>query len=208
MGSIDDSGYPTGTVRPRRLGRRPSTSKAELSHIALQLFDERGFDETTVDEIAWAAGIGRRTFFRYFASKNDVPWGEFDAHLEGMRATLRAAPVDRPVLEVLHRAVLDFNRFPPDEASWHRRRMALILRTPALQAHSTLRYAAWRDVVAEYVAYRAGKDRMSLVPQSVAYAFLGVAIAAYEQWLAREDSDLELLLDDALRLLVQGFPLP
>ncbi|TQM06248.1 TetR family transcriptional regulator [Pseudonocardia kunmingensis] len=52
-----------------------SSARSEVEHIALDLFTERGFDTTTVDDIAAAAGIGRRTVFRYCPSKNDIPWG-------------------------------------------------------------------------------------------------------------------------------------
>jgi len=187
-----------------RAGRRPVTSAAELERHALMIFAERGFDATTVDDIAAAAGIGRRTFFRYYASKNDVAWGEFDAHLETMRAALAAVPADAPVLPALRRAILAFNTYPVTEADWHRRRMALILRTPALQAHSMLRYARWRDVVAEFVAARTGRAVGVLEPQATAWAFLGVAVAGYEEWLAHADADLIPILDRALALLVEG----
>jgi len=187
-----------------RAGRRPATSAAELERHALLIFEERGFDATTVDDIAAAAGIGRRTFFRYYASKNDVAWGDFDGHLETMRAALAAVPADVPAPAALRRAILDFNTYPAAEAAWHRRRMALILRTPALQAHSTLRYAAWRAVVAEFVAARTGRQPGALEPRAVAWAFLGVAVAGYEEWLAQPDAELTPILDRALRLLVDG----
>ena len=149
-----------------RTGRRPATSAVELEHVALRIFGERGFEETTVDDIAAAAGIGRRTFFRYFASKNDVAWGDFDTHLEGMRAALAATPASVGIAEALRTAILDFNRYPAPEAGWHRARMVLILRTPALVAHSALRYAGWRAVVAEFVAARTGEPVEALVPQA------------------------------------------
>jgi mycofactocin system transcriptional regulator len=210
---VDDPGYddpgfdnPGGPDAdfPTRPGRPPATSAAEIARIALQLFDERGFDDTTVDDIARAAGIGRRTFFRYFTSKNEVPWGDFDGELRRMRDWLRAAPVDQPAAAVLHDAVLGFNRYPEDELIWHRKRMALILRTPALQAYSTLRYAAWREVIAEFVATRLGVPAGDLVPQAVGYACLGVCVAAYEQWLEGEDGELGDVLDKALSLLTDG----
>src|SRR4051812_23602903 len=138
----------------RRAGRRPVTSRPEIEHIALELFTERGFDTTTVDDIAHAAGIGRRTFFRYYASKNDVPWGAFDEQLLRMRSTFAALAPDLPVMAGVREAVLDFNDVAPAEQPWHRRRLRLILETPTLQAYSTLRYASWRQVVAEYVAGR------------------------------------------------------
>jgi mycofactocin system transcriptional regulator len=189
---------------PRRVGRRPITSRFEIEHIALDLFIRRGFDNTTVDDIAAAAGIGRRTVFRYYASKNDIPWGAFDEQLDRMRATFAALPADVPVMEGVRVAVLDFNDVHPAEQPWHRRRLRLILGTPALQAHSTLRYAAWRQVVADYVAARLGVPPDSLVPQTIGHASLGVALAAYERWLSADDGELRELLDAVFRSLEQG----
>ncbi len=60
---------------PRGRGRARVTSKEGLGAVGLDLFIERGFDAVTVDDIAAAAGIGRRTFFRYFASKNTTSPG-------------------------------------------------------------------------------------------------------------------------------------
>src|SRR4051812_26554524 len=72
-------------------GRPPLTTRLEIERVAFALFAERGFDETTVEDIAAAAGISRRTFFRYFASKNDVVWGDFDAGLQHFAEVLDAA---------------------------------------------------------------------------------------------------------------------
>jgi mycofactocin system transcriptional regulator len=136
---------PVPTAVPvARAGRKRVTSRADLEHVAFDLFDRQGFERTTVDDIARAAGIGRRTFFRYFPSKNDVPWGNFDAELDRMRLRLKALPPQMPLMEAIRVAIVDFNTFAPEQIGWHRRRMRLILQTPALQAHSTLRYAAWR----------------------------------------------------------------
>ena len=189
-------------VRP---GRRPVTSRSEIEHIALEMFSEQGFEHTTVDDIAHAAGISRRTFFRYYASKNDIAWGAFDEQLVRMRAVLAAQPAELPVLECLRRAVLEFNHVDPDEQPWHRRRLRLILRTPALQAHSTLRYAAWRQVVADFVAERRGEPASELVPRSLGHACLGVCLAAYEQWLTDEGLELTDLLDRVFRSLERGW---
>ena len=189
----------------RRAGRRPVTSRFEIEHIALEMFSEQGFDHTTVDDIAHAAGIGRRTFFRYFASKNDVAWGAFDEQLLGMRATFAALPPDIPILRGIRSAVLDFNHVEPPEQPWHRRRLQLILKTPALQAHSTLRYATWREVVADYVAMRLGEPPGALIPQSLGHACLGVCIAAYERWLADDGPGLDDLLGDVFDSLERGW---
>lgn len=186
---------------PVHVGRRPITSRAEIEQVAFDLFDRQGFERTTVDDIASAGGIGRRTFFRYFPSKNDVPWGDFDGELARMRLRLEAAPAQTPLMDAIRHAIVDFNRVAPEQIPAHRRRMKFILRVPALQAHSTLRYAGWRQVIADFVAERTGLPSDALVPQAIAYAMLGVAIAAYEQWLSRTDADLCELLDEAIATL-------
>jgi len=192
-------------VAASRAGRKRVTSRADLEHVAFDLFDRQGFERTTVDDIACAAGIGRRTFFRYFPSKNDVPWGSFDTELERMRLHLKALPPQMPLMEAIRVAIVDFNTFPPEQIGWHRRRMRLILRTPALQAHSTLRYAAWRQVVGEFVGERIGQHPGALAPRTLGYVALGVAIAAYEQWLETDDADLSQLMDSAMRQLAAAF---
>ena len=126
------------------IGRRKVTTRADLENVAFDLFSRRGFEQTTIDDIASSAGIGRRTFFRYFPSKNDVVWGDFDADLDRMRRRLSAVPAGMPLMDALREAIVDFNAIAPEQIRAHRRRMEFILRVPALQAHSTLRYAAWR----------------------------------------------------------------
>jgi mycofactocin system transcriptional regulator len=182
-----------------RLGRRPTTTHLELEHVAFELFAKQGFDRTTVDDIASAADIGRRTFFRYFATKNDVPWGNFEAELDRLRAWLDACPSDLPLMDAIRLAIVDFNTFPPEAQTQHRHRMQLILGVPALLAHSTLRFVQWRQVIADFVAGRTGQDAYGLIPQAIGHATLGVAVAAYQQWLRDDHSDLTGLLDNAMR---------
>lgn len=188
-----------------RGGRARATTHGDLSHLALGLFLERGFEETTVDDIVAVAGIGRRTFFRYFRSKNDLPWGDFDTLLTGMRAHLDGMPVQLDLREALRRAVIEFNRFPADEIPFHRERMWLLLNVPTLVAHSTLRYAAWRQVIAEFIAHRRGQAPDELGPQALAWVCLGMCLAAYETWLADDDADLLDLLDEAFGNAVDLF---
>jgi mycofactocin system transcriptional regulator len=180
--------------------------------VAFGLFDRQGFEGTTVEDIARAAGIGRRTFFRYFASKNDVPWGGFEERLERMRARLAGCPPQTPLTEAIRLGVIAFHEAGPGaEGSggegWHRRRLELILRVPVLQAYATLRYAAWRRVIAEFVAGRTGQPPDSLVPVTVGYAVQGLSVAACEQWLAGADPDLGRLISAAVRGLAGAFAL-
>jgi mycofactocin system transcriptional regulator len=199
---------PPAVSRTGHPGRRRATSRAELEQVAFGLFAVHGFDATTVDEIAAAAGIGRRTFFRYFPSKNDVPWGAFEDELERMRIRLKACPPQTPLMDAIRLALIDFNRVALAQVPLHRRRMELILRVPTLLAHSTLRFTAWRAVIAEFTAERTGRRPDDLAPQAIAHAVLGVSVAAYEHWLDDPAADLGTLLDDAMRQLAAAYATP
>jgi mycofactocin system transcriptional regulator len=187
------------------MGRPRVTSRAALERLAFDLFARQGFEETTVDDIAVEAGIGRRTFFRYFTSKNDLVWGDFEEHLERLRTLLRETDSCVPLVEAVRRAVVEFNRFDVSEVPWHRQRMELILRVPTLQADSTLRYASWRGVIRDFVAERMELSPSAMVPRLAGYAFLSASIAAYEHWLScDEEVDLSDLLDEAIRRVGAG----
>jgi mycofactocin system transcriptional regulator len=188
-----------------RVGRRPATTHADLEEVAFALFAERGFDETSVDDIAAAAGIGRRTFFRYYPSKSDLVWGDFAAELVWMRRWLADVSPEVAMMEAVHQAVIEFNRISPEQASRHRQRLSFILGVPTLLANSTLRFAQWREVIAEFAARRLGLTPDDLLPRVIGYSALGAAVAAYEQWLSKEDVDLSEVLDQALGELAIGF---
>ena len=201
MSSIQDSPRPSP-------GRPQVTTHAQLEHVAFELFSRNGFDRTSVDEIGVAAGIGRRTFFRYYASKTDIVWGDFAAGLDRMRAILERSESAAPLLEALRVAVLDFNTVPPAQVEWHRRRMRLILGEPTLLANSTLRFAAWRAVIGSYVAERLGLPDGDLLPVMVGHTALAASLTAYEVWLASPHDDLAHLLDQAWDVLESGLSLP
>lgn len=187
-----------------RSGRPRATSRSELERIGFDLFARKGFDETTVDHIASEAGIGRRTFFRYFGSKNDLVWGDFEGQLEFLRELLAAVPRDVAVVDGLRSAIIEFNSFDRDTVPWHRRRMELILRVPALQADSALRYNAWRSIVTEHAAERLGLTPDALVPRLIGNVALAASVTSYELWLEDGEAELSALMDAAFRRLASG----
>jgi TetR/AcrR family transcriptional regulator, regulator of mycofactocin system len=180
-----------------RVGRRRSTSPQHVTDVALGLFADRGFAEVSVDDVAQAAGIARRTVFRYYASKNAIPWGDFDAHLQHLRELLDHVDPGTPLGEALRAALLSFNTFDESETVRHRQRMRVILQTAELQAYSMTMYAGWRQVIADFVAHRTGVKPTDLQPQTVAWMMLGVALSAYEHWLDDESASLPRALGDA-----------
>jgi mycofactocin system transcriptional regulator len=186
-------------------GRPPSTTHAQVSRVALELFSREGFGDTTMDDIADALGIGRRTLFRYFRSKNDMVWGDFDWVLDRLRADFAALDPKLPLMEALRRAAVSSNTYPADALPELRIRMTLITTVPALQAHSMLRYAEWRQVVAEFAAKRLRRDPDDFAPQALGHAALAASTSAFTHWVHHPGSDLMKLLDASYAMLAAGF---
>ncbi|MER7282634.1 mycofactocin system transcriptional regulator [Dactylosporangium sp. NPDC000244] len=188
-----------------RRGRPPGTSRRQLERIALRLFAEHGFDETTVDQIATEAGINKRSFFRYFDSKAAVLWGSFDAEVDALRKELASAPPGTPVMEAIRKAVVAVNHYRAEDVPELRARMKLIGSLPGLNLGAAKHYDAWERVVSEYVAQRVGQPADSLYPLAVGRVTLAACRAAYERWVARADANLTVYLDAALLALAAGF---
>lgn len=173
--------------------------------IALRLFTEQGFEATTVEQIAAAAGVSRRTFFRYFDAKADVLWNSFDAEVETIRGLLARTPDELPVMEAVRRAVLAANRYRAQDVPELRTRMTLLSSVPELIASAAIHYDAWERAVVDFVARRSAQPADSLYPLAVGRAVLATCRAGYDRWAARADADLTVYLDAALRALAAGF---
>ena len=181
-------------------------ARARVERAALELFTRRGFDAVTADEVADAAGISRRTFFRHHATKADAVWGDFARHVARLEELLRDADPARPVLATVCSAYVDVNDYGPADLPVLRQRMRLILTEPALQAHSQLRYAEIDRVVAEYVARRTGDAPADLLPRLVGAATRAAAMTAFAVWLTDDRAPLREHLNRAFDELTRGFP--
>ena len=86
--------------------RKKQQTRMELATAAVRLFEERGYDNVTIDDIAAEANVSRRTFFRYFASKDEVFIIDPEGKLAAIRIALRDGPPDEPTLDALRRATV------------------------------------------------------------------------------------------------------
>ncbi|WP_327681870.1 acyl-CoA-like ligand-binding transcription factor [Kitasatospora sp. NBC_00458] len=155
----------------------------ELTEAAFQLLTTQGFDAVTVDEIAATAGVSKRTFFRYFASKEDVVV-QFLADLgTGIREGLAARPADERPSTALREAVRAPLAACGDHGDRPLRVVQLILRTPPLNARFLAHQAQWRDELTEELAGRVGLDaRTDLYPRLAAGMALTAFSAVLERW--------------------------
>jgi mycofactocin system transcriptional regulator len=191
----------TGTGTPPT-----ESTRLRVERAALDLFAARGFDNVTSDEVADAAGISRRTFFRYYPTKADAVWGDFGGHVARLEELLAAGDHERPVLAAVCAAYVEVNDYPDAELPLLRERMHLVLGEPALLAHSQLRHAEVDRAVSRYVAARTGRAATDLVPRLVAATTRAAATTAFEVWLADPRSSLTAQLHEAFDEMAAGFP--
>ena len=188
-----------------RGGGRPAVTTAhELAAVAQRLFVRKGFEQTSIDDIADAAEIGRRTFFRYFPTKADVLFVESPAELARLRDGLRSAPSDQSYREAITRAVVGALRIAPGEEEWALQRAQVILSVPTLQAHAAVVFAGWRGAAADYARMRFPDDE--LFATVVGHAVLAATLAAHEYWIAHPEVALSQRLRDVLKLLLPPEP--
>ena len=186
--------------------RHRRRTAAQLEEVALGLFLERGFDATTVDDIAAAAEISRRTFFRYYASKEDVLLSDHPRRLAELRAALAARPPSEPILTALRQALMSMTGTYEEDRERLLLRARVMRGTPSLQARSLMLQRDWEQAVSEMVAEHLGVDAHGdLRPVVVAAATLGATRAAFTVWLeAGGQSHLPSLVAEALDLLDSG----
>ncbi|MFJ4716838.1 TetR family transcriptional regulator [Streptomyces sp. NPDC088785] len=175
----------------------------ELTEAALQLLAVKGFDAVTVDEIVASAGVSKRTFFRYFQSKEDVVVQFLAGMGDDMRAELAARPAGEPPSEALRHTV----RVPVTTCAADGERalrvVRLILRTPALLARFLERQDGWRDDLAAELARRTGRDAATdLYPALAAGNALTAFHVVLEHWSAGDAAqDPVALLDEAFAVV-------
>jgi TetR/AcrR family transcriptional regulator, regulator of mycofactocin system len=206
---MDDAGKTfaaAGTLpQPAGPGRPPSTTRHQLQDVAVEMFSAHGYDEVTIEALAAAAGISRRTFFRYFSSKADALMADFDADVERLRSVLADSNPNLPVMDAIRHAVVAVNHYHADDLARLRQRMQLQHDNPALLASGILHYEHWQAVVAEFAAGRLGQAAGDLLPQVIARSVFGAAYAGFMSWLSDDQGDLSPRLDAALRAMAEAF---
>jgi AcrR family transcriptional regulator len=190
--------------------RKKLRTRADLSDAAFRLFAERGFDETTIEDIVDQVELSPRTFFRYFDSKEDVVIGFFDDLGLELRGMLADRPPEEPSFTALRAALgslIDLYEERQDRVVAAKR---LAHETPSIRARLLDKHARWENGVTEELVTRMGGDS-SQEPQmrllaAVALAAFSTAVSAWCTSGGRPD--LHALVDDALGAVGDGFDDP
>ena len=186
---------------PSLRDRASRAVRIEVSEVALRLFLEQGFEKTTVDQIAAAAGLSRTSFFRYFATKEEVILGHLAELSQRLLESLAERPEREPVWQSLRRA---FDVLVAETVAVPERGLAMtrmLHNTPSLRSGQLGKQLGWQDVLAPEIARRLGVvDRArDARPRALAAAALGCLNVAVEMWTISDGAlDLPALVDQAM----------
>ncbi|WP_326697184.1 TetR family transcriptional regulator [Streptomyces sp. NBC_01754] len=186
--------------------RKKAATRRAVHEATLRLTVEHGLDHVTVEAIADAAGISRRTFSNYFIDKEDaLLYGE-EQHIRVLVQSVRGRPAEEPAWTALRAAVAQFsNRMAPPEREWAVR-TRLAMRHPSLLARQLANHATLERDLADAVAARPGPAGTPVCPMVLATAFLASLRIAMRMWieedLARGPGEV---IDEILDQMGQSF---
>ena len=206
-----DASQPAAPAAPAGLReRKKARTRAALREHALRLFREKGYQNTTVEQIAAAAEVSPSTFFRYFPTKEDLVLQD-DMDIRMTAALEHQPPELGPVAAVRAAARQVFASYTPADMDLIRQTTELTMTVPEIRARAMDEVARTIGVFAEAVARRAGRPADDLAVRTVAGAIMGVIMAITIPWEGWSDGvrfeDTFGRIDEALALLEAGLPL-
>jgi AcrR family transcriptional regulator len=170
-------------------GRKREETYARIQAEAMRLFFERGFEATTLDEIASAAGVSRRSLFHYFASKEEIVFSTKADFPDSLARSVARRPADEPLLDMAENALLDM---AAGQQSARLRQLARLIRdTPSLSAGDQAKYEKVERVLAKALADRKGLPDTDIACRVTAATTIGILKLATEAWLASEETGPE-----------------
>jgi AcrR family transcriptional regulator len=178
------------------MGRWAPDAKGRLAVAAMELFDERGFEATTVADIAERAGLTKRTFFRYFGDKREVLFSGTEVLVEKFVAGIAAAPADFSPLDAVAAGLDAMADVFAEMNGGPRRRQAIIAANPELQERELIKLNGYAGAAAGAL-----RERGVAEPGATLAAEAGMAVlrVAFEEWTSGpEGQDLHALLAHGL----------
>jgi AcrR family transcriptional regulator len=177
----------------------PTDTRQRLTLAAFELFAERGYEQTTVDDVALRAGLGRTTFFRHFRSKDDVVFPGHDRVIAKVALRLESAADGDAVAAVCDGARMVFRSYV-DDPDVARQRYALTSSVPALRERELVSTAAYQRLFRDHLTRWTGPGEDGhLQAEVVAAAVVAAHNLVLRRWLRGElDDDPVGALDAAL----------
>jgi AcrR family transcriptional regulator len=186
--------------------RKKAKTREAIVEAAIDLFERHGYEATTVEDIAAAADVSPRTFFRYFESKLDVVFAPKTDDAHDVEALVAARPADERPIEAFRQVLRTELAAALCEDELRARQFRVVMRTPALRSFAHEHFNEHRDEFAKVFATRLGLTADSLAPQVMATAVSGVMWTVIDRWVDEDAPPQRLadLLDEAFDLLATG----
>lgn len=176
--------------------RKKAATRRSIQEHALRLFAANGYANTTVEDIAAAAGVSHMTFFRYFPRKeNVVETREYDPMIEEL--IVGRPPHESPIAAIGAALIDSFAAILPTDRERILARVRLMLSTPELRARQIAIMDDTRDLFARSLARRNHQDEKDLVVAVHARMAVAIFVAAVEAWAQTDDGDLLAILGAA-----------
>ena len=185
---------------PNRWQRRRDRTRHALTTAALELFRTKGYDATTVDQIADAADVSPRTFFHHFATKEEVLFGGHEERRRDVISTLESRLQTTPVWDAIASAMMTIvDAFETDPA-FFRERARLYAREPGLRAAVLSINDRLVNDLATVVAAKLGGRSNDLAPRLIATLANGAMRSAIDSWVSSRGGDLRAMAVEVLRI--------
>lgn len=196
---------PRMTEQPGLRERKKRERRRRIEDAAVALFEERGFDGTTIEDIAAAAQISPRTFFSYFATKEDVVLADYAARLDRILEELRSRPVEEPPWEAMRASFVTVASDYAARRDELVRRFTITAANPSVYARSLQLQSGWEDALVDVLTERAGGSLDDLGCRLLAASALAAMRSSLQHWmLTGHDRALPELIDDCFAALADG----
>ncbi len=187
---------------PARLkARKQQVVRDALSAAAMDLFLTRGFEAVTVEEIAQSAGVSRRTFFRYYESKEDVMVEILDRDGERLLTELDARPLAEPPLLAIRNALIPAIEYGLAEPDLVRDTTRLLRETSSLRRAVMERRSRFEERIAALMVRRMGVTSQDNTPMLLAFLTRALNDTAFNAWYDHETDDIAGLIDELISRL-------
>jgi AcrR family transcriptional regulator len=200
---------PAKTVRPQISTQRMKVRR-QLAAAAMELFATKGYETTTVDEIAATAGVARRTFFRHFRSKEEAIFPDHDETLVRAEAVLEAAPPHENPIDTVSRGIKEVMKMYAASPAVSVQRYRLTREVPALREREIASVARYERLFTRYLLNQFDENSHNgdepLLAEVAAAAVVTAHNHVLRRWLRRDgQGDVEAELDHAFAIVRRTF---
>jgi AcrR family transcriptional regulator len=186
MQEVQDKIFPN---EPGLRERKRAETHARIQDAGMKLFFDKGFEATTLDEVAEAADVSRRTLLNYFGSKEEIVFSAKAGFPQMVADAVTARPADEPLLDMVENAMLDLANQPRSEES--KALAVLIHGTPSLRAGDQAKYEQVERLLAVTLAERKGLAPDDVACRVVAATAVSIMKLSLDVWLADPDEKPE-----------------